>query len=318
MIKLGRRGFLKLTALVSVAAISLRYALKKPGREPIPKRPNMYVGDDKSLLSRINSGSNIKDDIIKAVDLIGGFGEIISGGERVLLKPNFNTPDTPPGSCDPEFVKAIIELLYENGAGEVVLGESSTAYLNTREVLEKTGMVDIAEQAGARVVVFNEEEWVNTATKGDSMGNVHIAKEVFNVDKIVYAVIFKTHKVAQFTGSLKLAMGFMKPMDRMIMHSWNLQGKIAELNTVVHPDLLIMDGRKCFISGGPDKGELREPGLVMASGDRIALDVEALKVIKSYPGNNIEEEVWDLKQIQRAVELGLGAASEDEYRVIEE
>jgi uncharacterized protein (DUF362 family) len=317
MIKLNRRMFLKLFALSSAAALALRYAWQGPKREPIPMGPNVYAGDEKALVSKINSGSNVKEDIKRAVDLIGGFKSSIGEGERVLLKPNFNTADPPPASSDPEFVRAIIELLYENGAGEVILGESSTAVLNTRDVLEETGMLDIAKEAGARVVVFDEKEWVNVATKGESMESVHLAGEVFNVDKIVYAVCLKTHSLAKFTGSLKLAVGMMKPTDRMVMHSWNLQGKIAELNTVVHPDLMIMDARTCFISGGPSRGKLREPGLIMASGDRIAMDVEALKVIKGYPGNSIDEGVWELKQIQRAVELGLGALSEDEYRVVE-
>ena len=61
------------------------------------------------------------------------------------------------------------------------------------------------------------------------------------------------------------------------MHARNLREKLADLNLAIGPDLIILDGRRAFISGGPSKGELREPGLVWASSDRIALDVEGLK-----------------------------------------
>jgi uncharacterized protein (DUF362 family) len=78
-----------------------------------------------------------------------------------------------------------------------------------------------------------------------------------------------------------------------------------------------MDGRRCFISDGPSSGELREPNLILASGDRIATDVEALKVIQSYPGHSLKKSPWELTMIRRAVELGLGATSEVEYRIIQ-
>jgi len=88
------------------------------------------------------------------------------------------------------------------------------------------------------------------------------------------------------------------------------------LNLVVHPDLIIMDGRKCFISGGPACGELRNPKVVLASGDRIATDVEAIKVIKSFEDSNLTDDPWSYTQIHRAVELELGAKKEDEYKVV--
>jgi uncharacterized protein (DUF362 family) len=57
--------------------------------------------------------------------LIGGFNMMIKKGDQVLLKPNFNSADLPPASSDPRFLKAMVELLYEYGAGKVILGESS-------------------------------------------------------------------------------------------------------------------------------------------------------------------------------------------------
>ena len=43
-------------------------------------------------------------------------------GDEILLKPNFNTADPPPASSDPEFVKAVIELLFEQrDASSIIL-----------------------------------------------------------------------------------------------------------------------------------------------------------------------------------------------------
>jgi len=128
----------------------------------------------------------------------------------------------------------------------------------------------------------------------------------------------KTHHAADFTGSIKLSMGFVKPFfDQTAFHLRHLHEKLAELGLVVKPDLIIMDARKVFIKGGPAKGELREPNLVLASGNQIAIDVEGVKILQSYPGNSLEgRNPWKLAQVAHAVKLGLGPHNEDEYKVI--
>jgi uncharacterized protein (DUF362 family) len=79
-----------------------------------------------------------------------------------------------------------------------------------------------------------------------------------------------------------------------------------------------MDGRKCFIKGGPFSGEVRSPDFILASGDRVAMDVESIKIIGSYAGSKLKDSPWSYTQIQRAMMLGLGVKSEEEYTVVSE
>lgn len=279
---------------------------------------NSYVKGDKALVSKVRGTANVKESILKAVNLIGGFGKAIEKGDDVLLKPNFNTADPPPASSDPEFVKAVIELLFEHGAGKVFVGESSMFSLHTRNVFKETGMLSKAEETGAELVFFDEGKWVKVPTGGKYLKTVSLPETALNATKLVYACCMKAHKFAKFTLSLKLAVGFMKPSERMLLHMRHLEEKIADLNLVVRPSLIIMDGRKCFINGGPACGELREPNVVLASGDRVAIDVEALRIIEGYEGASLKEDPWSYTQICRAVELGLGVKNEQEYAVISE
>jgi uncharacterized protein (DUF362 family) len=281
-------------------------------------RRNPFAREGKALVSRVAVGRNVKESILRSVDLIGGFGKAVEKGDVVWVKPNFNTGDLPPGSSDSDFVKAVIELLYEHGASKVVLGESSMMSASTRKVFEETGMMKKAEEAGADVVFFDECTWVKVSTGGKYLKTVSLPAQVLEAKKLVHVCCMKTHKWAKFTLSLKLSVGFMKPNERMLLHVRHLEEKIADLNMVVHPNLIIMDGRKCFISGGPACGELRNPSLIMASGDRIALDVEAIKVIKGFDGNSLTDEPWSYGQIRRAVELGLGVENEQGYLVVNE
>ncbi len=279
-------------------------------------KENIFTNEGKSLVSKVRCDGDLKQNIGQAVAAIGGFQKLVEPGDTILVKPNFNTSDPPPGSSDPHFVKAVIELLYEHGAGRVVVGESSMISLSTRDTLCKTGMLQAAKEAGAEVVIFDEGEWVPVTTDGRYLKRVALAKAGLEAKKIVYVCCLKTHRYAEFTLSLKLAMGFVRRWDRVWMHLWRLSEKLAELNLAIAPHLIIMDGRRCFISGGPSGGELREPNLILASGDRIAMDVEALKVIQSYPGHSLKKGPWELTMIRRAVELGLGATSEAEYQVV--
>jgi len=281
-------------------------------------KANHFKENGKVLVSKVSNVKNVKESILHAVDLIGGFNKIVEKGDEILLKPNFNTADPPPGSSDPELVKAVIELLFEHGAAKVVLGESSMLSLSTRKVLEETGMTAKAEKAGAELVFFDEGKWVKIATGGKYLRKVSLAETALKAEKLVYVCCMKTHRFAKFTFSLKLAVGFMKPTERMMLHASHLQEKIADLNLVVNPNLIIMDGRKCFISGGPASGELRNPNVVLASGDRIAMDVEALKVVERYEGTSLTDDPWHYTQVRRAVELGLGVKSEQEYHVVSE
>ncbi len=279
---------------------------------------NVYAKDGKVLVGKTSFEKDVKQSIMKAVDLIGGFDRVIDRGDEVLLKPNFNTGDTPPGSSDPRFVKAVIELLYAHGAAKVVVGESSMMSLSTRKVFEETEMLHNAREAGAEVVFFDEGKWVQVLTGGKFLKSVSLPEDALKPRKLVYVCAMKTHRWAKFTLSLKLAVGFMRPRERAALHLSHLEEKIVDLNLVVHPSLVIMDGRLCFISGGPACGELRSPNVVLASGDRVAMDVEAVRTIKSFENSSLVENPWSYTQIRRAVELGLGVRHEQEYMVVNE
>lgn len=289
-------------------------------------RKDVFVKGDRPLVSKVAFTGDLKESIDIAVSLIGGIKRVVEKGDTVLLKPNYNTADPFPGSSDPDFIKAVIELLYEAGAGKVIVGERS-AYLDTQKVLEKAGIVKAAKEAGAEVrifgkngwqVIFDRKAWRRVKVPGGRyLHAVSVAKEALEMKKIVYVPLIKTHHAASFTGAIKLSMGFVKPFfDQITFHMRHLCEKLAELMLVMKPDLIITDARRVFITGGPAKGEIRTPNLILASGNQVATDVEGVKILQSYPENSLKVDVWDLVQIRHAVELGQGPRNEEEYEVV--
>ena len=61
------------------------------------------------------------------------------------------------------------------------------------------------------------------------------------------------------------------------------------------------------------------PNLIIITGDRIAADVVGLCVIRSFGGwerlkNNMD--VWEQRQIKRAIELRLGVSNPSELKIV--
>jgi len=283
---------------------------------PRPRKENPFRKDGVTLVSKVKVEHDLKASVVKAVELIGGPGKVISPGDRVILKPNFNSPDPYPGSSDLEFLKVVVQILREAGA-KVVVGESSGGiWRPTRKVMVKLDALRQLTDIGAEVIAFDDRawDWVRVRVDGDYLKEVTVPRSVYEADKIVYVPCMKTHQIARFTLSLKLAVGFVHPGERRSMHMRNLERKIAEFNLALQPDLIIMDGRKAFVSGGPATGELVETGVIMASGDQVAIDVEALKILGSYKAKNrLLPNPYDSPQIVTALRHRLGSK---EYKVV--
>lgn len=277
------------------------------------------------IVSKTKSTDDIKSDIKKAVDLIGGFSQFVKKGEIVLLKPNYNTADPYPASTSLDFLRVICELLWECEVKMIIIGESSTLYLNTRKVLEKCGVFELEKELDVRVLIFEESrgffkddrQWVRKEVlNGKYLKSVSLPAVLDWVDKVILLPNLKTHRRARYTGALKLSVGFMKPRERIRLHALHLEEKISELNTLINPVLSIMDARKVFVTDGPDVGKIENPNLILASNNRVAIDIEGVKILQSYKEKNyLNIPVLELPTIKNAIELGIGNS---EYKLIGE
>jgi len=267
----------------------------------------------------VKAAGDIRLAIGQAMALMGNLEQTIGRGDRVLVKPNFNSPDPFPASTDLAFLHVVIELILEAGA-KVTIGESAGAvWRPTRKVFNQLGVPELARRLGVKLIAFEDRpnEWVQININGDYLSRVIMPRSAYEADKLVYLPCMRTHNLSVFSGAIKLAFGFVAPGQRRSFHLGHLQEKLAEMNLCWQPDLIIMDGRKAFVSGGPNKGRLVESGLVLASGDLVAIDVEAIKVLLDYRASNkLPANPWELPQVATALKHGLGAG-EGKYIVVD-
>jgi uncharacterized protein (DUF362 family) len=274
--------------------------------------------DGRYLVSKIPFSGDLKLAVEKAVRLIGGFGKVISKDDTVTIKPNLNTADPYPASSDPEFIRALGELILEAGAAKLKVIDCSTMRVSTRKVAESIGLTEVAQELDAELIFLDEHDWVKVDfPKGKYMRRGSIGIPLLERGKTVLAPCLKTHFLARYTGSMKLFVGWLKPSERIRMHMHDLEPKIADIASYFKPDLVVMDARTCFITGGPASGTCSTPNLILASGDMVAIDVEGVRTIQCCNADNkLKMDVWSIPQIKRAVEIGFGSRSDDDIRVL--
>ncbi|WP_447976720.1 DUF362 domain-containing protein [Candidatus Nitrospira bockiana] len=254
--------------------------------------------------------------------MIGGLERLGVLGRRVLLKPNVVNNRPPPSTTNPAVIGAVADLIRNAGSADVLVADSSGMIrFPTVENLETTGMRRTAEAAGARVLALEDAPWVGVEPAGAiSFPRYFVSKPVYEADVFINVPVVKTHQFAHYSCSLKNLVGIVhpryRPSFRFLSGRW--QEQIAELNLAVHPHLTIADATTVMIAGGPTSGTPAVADAMLISGDRVALDVVAVALIRCYGAWPKLQgmPIWQQRQIVRAGELGLGIKGPAEMELL--
>jgi uncharacterized protein (DUF362 family) len=306
---IDRRDFVRATA-AGVALLPMAHLdlLRRSGRGA-PK--------SRVALARTTDRRRGVADVLKLFDPQG------IAGKRVVLKPNFNSADDTPGSTHNDTLGQLVTELHERGARSVTLGESSGPP-QTRGVMERKGIFDLARTAGFDVVNYEEipeSDWV-TFAKGTTHwpDGFSLPRLVVDSAYTVSTCCLKTHGFGGvFTMSLKLSVGLTPKNIRRTMHrSPDMRRMIAELNTGYRPQLIVLDGVSAFTDGGPSSGQLKAGNVMIAGDDRVAVDAVGLAVLKELGANDaiMSRRIFEQEQIARAVELHLGVSGPGEIELV--
>ena len=279
--------------------------------------------------------------LISTDDRIEGMKEIFShfsslfGSMRdkhVVIKPNFNTADPPPASTDIKVLRELVIHLLALSAIKITIAERSGP-VKTQETMESKGLFDLQKELGGFDIIdlstIPESEYIHFKPEQSNShwkNGFHYAKIYQQADVIIALPCLKTHQYGgHFTLSLKLSVGLV-PREphggvsymKELHSSPHQRSLISEINQVYSPTLVILDGIDAFIDGGPDKGTLVHPKVMLASTDRIAIDAVGVAILRDH-GTTPEVQngpIFEQEQIKRASELGLGVESASDITII--
>ncbi len=246
----------------------------------------------------------------------------------VIFKPNFNTADAPPASSSMETIKQMIIKIKEMGAKSITLAERSGPAV-TEEVLQEKGVYELAKELDFKVVdlsVAPKEDYVQVNVEGSQWKDGFLFSKLYHeAECVVETCCLKTHMYGgHFTLSLKNTTGLVPRREDLgnlmkELHGSEHQRKmIADMNSVYHWDLIIMDGIVTFVDGGPMKGTLKEANVFVAGTDKIAVDAVGVALLRILGTTDEVSKgpIFKQEQIARAVELNLGITSPDEIEFI--
>jgi uncharacterized protein (DUF362 family) len=263
----------------------------------------------------------------KAIDLLQPEG---ISGQTVFLKPNYNTGDPAPAATDTKLLEALVQELQNAGAGQITVGDRS-GMADSRQAMQKKGVFQLADRYGLKTVVFDEmsaDEWQYFPAAGTHwQKGFAVARPVLDAGAVINTCCLKTHRFGgHFTLSLKNTVGMVAkyvPGDsynymRELHSSPHQRLMIAEINQAYKPALVLLDGVEALVNGGPEAGKLVKSGVILAGTDRVAVDVVAIGILRSLGTTKAVEtgSVWNLEQIHRAVQLGLGASGHEQIELV--
>ena len=246
---------------------------------------------------------------------------------HVLLKPNFNTADSAPGSTHNDTLVALVNKIWTMGAKTISLGERS--FPPTQQVMEQKGILPLMEELDVKIIDFDKlapKDWVKVDVENSHwQDGFRIARPILEAECLVSTGCLKAHQFGGvFTHSLKLHVGVVPTtrngFDYMSeLHQSPHQRKlIAEINAPFKTDLVFMDGVDAFVGGGPATGKRVRGNVLLASADRIAIDAVGIAALKTMGANDtiMNTGIFDHEQIARAAELGVGVSALSHIQII--
>ncbi len=279
---------------------------------------NAFVEDGYPLVAKINhlNGDYLQESVQSALASLGGLGKAVRAGDHVMIKPNFNCQYAFPLSTDLGFLAAVIEVLLDAGA-KVSVGElSGRVAWPTDKVVSDLGVLPVLARYHVPFINFELDEWVALDVPGHYWSSFRVPRSIYEVDKRVYLANIRGHSTARFSASLKLGVGWVSPEDREYLHEDAAQHelKIPELNLGWQPDVVLLDGRRSTATSH-GKGEYVYPNVLMASGDMVAIDAEAVKILKRFPEDNrLNIPLEEMGQFKGALQHQLGSM---DYKLVE-
>jgi uncharacterized protein (DUF362 family) len=254
----------------------------------------------------------------KALEAIGGISRFIRKGQRVVLKPNMSFARTPDFSATthPLVVAAVAQACVEAGAQQVLVLDHT---LQRAELcLERTGIPGACKNIpGVHVLALQEKKFFREIKipQGKVLERVEVIKEILEGYAVINIPVAKSHSATGVSLGLKGLMGMI--WDRESFHSqYNINQAIADLATVIKPQLTILDATRALATGGPGgPGEVKKPNLIIAGVDPVAVDSYGVSVVPWY-GQNFKGR--QVEHLLIAHQRGLGKIDIDQLKILKE
>jgi uncharacterized protein (DUF362 family) len=326
--ELSRRDFIKYTlrlgsgvvmagALTSLAACdnekeSPPLELPTPSNPEPPLQPaTISSPSDKAYLS-VARGQNPESIVQAAVKALGGMERFVKKGNDVIIKPNicvaYHSYEYA-ATTNPDVVGALVRLCIAAGAGRIRVMDQPFGG-TAEQAYERSGIAQAVKEAGAEMEIMSAMKFRKTTIPdGRDITQWPVYADALDADVLINVPIAKHHNLGRLTLGMKNLMGLIR--DRPLFH-FNLGQRLADLTSLLRPQLTVVDAVRILTNHGPTGGSLDDVKLmntVIASHDIVAADTYATTLF-GLTGT-------DIPAIRAAAQMGLGTTDLKSVRVEE-
>ncbi|MDR2147877.1 MAG: DUF362 domain-containing protein [Tannerella sp.] len=274
-----RREFFKIGAMMGAgAAVSLKFDGLQAAlvsnevlvEQAVPDMVAVMGGEPEVMLD-------------KALEALGGIGQFVKKGQKIVIKPNIGWDRAPElaATTNPQLISALVKKCLQAGASKVTVFDHTCD--DWKKCYTASGIEAAVKAAGGVIAPANDERYFTQTVSlpnGKVLKSTKIHDALMEADAWINVPVLKNHGGAKFTCAMKNYLGIV--WDRRFFHANDLQQCIADVCTwEKKPVLNIVDSYRLMFQNGPQgksSADVNTVKSLIASKDIIATDMAALQL----------------------------------------
>ncbi|WP_287585498.1 DUF362 domain-containing protein [Candidatus Borrarchaeum sp.] len=223
---------------------------------------------------------NLRDALNQALGLI----DIkINKANKIVIKPNLcyywhsSTGET----TDPQIVSTLIDFIRDNIGhdSDISIVESDATAMRTKYSFKFLGYEDLAREKDVKLVNLSQDEYKIKKIDGYHLQEVKIPETLLNADYFISVPKLKLQdpSLTPLTCALKNQFGCI-PIQKKSQYHPVLSEVISDVNSVISPNLCVVDGRVVKYNS-----KIIPLNLIIAGTNSLATDIIAAKVLRLNP-----------------------------------
>jgi uncharacterized protein (DUF362 family)/ferredoxin len=224
----------------------------------------------------------------RVIEQVGGMESLMKGAKIAVLKPNFVAGRNAETGSTTSFalMKAVAEEVRACGA-EPVLCETPGTEFDREATYTILGVEKFCEENGIRILRVDpeggEDDWMELRPAGAKTLRRYRIPRILKDARLINLPVLKTHVISTMTLSMKNSMGILPRPDRRIMHAFDIDQSIVDMNLGIKPDLNIVDGSVGQDGEGPLYGDKADLQVLVAGRDALAVDLACCQMVGVKP-----------------------------------
>lgn len=183
--------------------------------------------------------------MVQRLTVATGALDSVSPDDKVVIKPNLvvSRRQWAGVNTDPRVVEALVKVMKDRGVCRITIGDGSGMGYSATKAFKICGYTNLAKRYGLKLADLERDRFVKQKVPIDGpFTTLEVAQTVLECNVLINVPVMKAHSEALITCSLKNLKGVMPREMKTAFHSVDLHRAIAQLASVVSPDLILVDG----------------------------------------------------------------------------